>query len=245
MSYSNSTVFTQYLNNTVSYSTYILIIHSQSVSYTNAIIYDLALYYDSNITPIPLPITYSPVLLPTIQAGLSLAIPIFPTSSNTPSASLSSTVAITGQDVMNGNYTVTSSSGTGIYNIFSSFNTFKYWQSGSNTYTSSGVYNGSLRTNINNNGTNNSIRGEYITISAPYGFILGSYEITVEQSQNMGSWTLAGSSNNGATFTYIDSQSGVNTKNINKTLTTLMYNIANPSIYSGTIKQGLSQARIQ
>ena len=100
-------------------------------------------------------------------------------------------------------------------------------RTGSNNYT--GTYIGSTSTTIS--GT--AVKGEYITITSPYSFILSSYSLVsghrVAQTGNyITSWVIAGSSDNGTTYTRVDVQTNVTMTNgtvsIQLPLNTVSYN---------------------
>ena len=72
-------------------------------------------------------------------------------------------------------------------------------------------YNGSVSTNVNGQ----IIKGEYITITAPYYFILNSYSLVsghniYKQANNyISSWVIVGSKDGGSTYHTIDVQTNV------------------------------------
>jgi hypothetical protein len=73
--------------------------------------------------------------------------------------------------------------------------------------TKTGKYNSDTETNINNK----IIKGEWIRITAPYSFIVKSYNIVsgnYEDNKNtpIKSWTIGGSNDGGSTYTLIDEQ---------------------------------------
>lgn len=71
---------------------------------------------------------------------------------------------------------------------------------------SSGVYTGSLSTNVG--GVN--VSGEYLQITAPVSFVLSSYQvITSTVVGTPSAWVIAGSSNGGTTFDLLDTQTGL------------------------------------
>lgn len=160
--------------------------------------------------------------------GLQFAIPDFKTTTNSiiVSGEPGTLQAIaTGQDFdyMNGTYTtIASHYYFGNMSIYGSDNCFKRssippvdingfyygpcWQSrsASNNYNGSGVYQGSTSTVVS--GT--TIKGEYVTITSPYGIILKAYSLISSNfngsSLPAASWVIAGSNDNGATYTTVD-----------------------------------------
>lgn len=102
-------------------------------------------------------------------------------------------------------------------------------RTGSNNY--AGAYQGATTTTI----SGSSVKGEYITITAPYFFILSSYTLVSGHipgvtGNYISSWVIAGSTDNGATYTVLDVQTNVTFTN--KTVTIkLSSNTASCSTY--------------
>jgi hypothetical protein len=78
-------------------------------------------------------------------------------------------------------------------------------QSTSNNYDPvTGNYLGSIHTNV---GEPNPVYGEYVTITAPYSFLLTAITVV---SQALQAWKLAGSNDGGATYTLLQTVTGAN-----------------------------------
>jgi hypothetical protein len=95
----------------------------------------------------------------------------------------------------------------------------------SNNYASAGNYLGVTIKRI----SGYTYHGEYMTITAPYSFVLDSYNlVTGHRGVNPASWVLGGSTDEGATWTTIDAQTDIiiigNTVTIQLPLNTTEYN---------------------
>ena len=80
----------------------------------------------------------------------------------------------------------------------------------SNTYDGlTGVYTGSTSTTI----SSAAVLGEYITITAPYSFILKQYNLVSGNNNIDGatatSWVIGGSNNGGTSWTHVDTRTGI------------------------------------
>jgi hypothetical protein len=164
----------------------------------------------------------------TPPSGTQFAIPNFTNTSNTyppvsPTEPGTATCVATGQlrSEMDGTYTTTGShfytGGTTVYSSVHCFeqngkppidiNGYFYgpcWmsRSGSNNYNGDGSYAGSTSTTV----SGSAVNGEYVSITAPYSFILRAYSI-ISANYNgptnpAQAWTIAGS-NDGTTWTTV------------------------------------------
>ena len=96
----------------------------------------------------------------------------------------------------------------------------------SNNYAADGSYIGATTTIVDGV---LSIKGEYITITAPYSFVLKSYTlVTGHRGVPIGSWLIAGSNDGGSTWTAIDLQEAITITNykikISLSSNTISYN---------------------
>jgi hypothetical protein len=98
-------------------------------------------------------------------------------------------------------------------------------RTGSNNYAANGNYQGSTTRTI----SGSTVAGEYMTITAPYSFVLNSYNlVTGHRGINVRSWVIGGSTDGGATWTTVDTQTDVtitgHTVTIQLPLNTSRYN---------------------
>ena len=164
-------------------------------------------------------------------------------------------------DYMNGTYTTTGSHfftggiiPYGSYNCFgrngvpllSNDNIHYYgpcWESrsASNNYGDNGNYQGNTTTVVE--GSN--IKGEYVSITSPYGIIMKSYSLISSNYNGVSTpasgWVIAGSNDNGITYTTVDiitnhplPLAGYNLFNISNTISYTTYIIIITNITSGT-----------
>ena len=121
---------------------------------------------------------------------------------------------------MNGAYTMTASSYYGgTYTTYSPYLCFKrnsagFWttRTARNSYGDDGIY--GTGGAINGTTINGAVvRGEWLTITAPYSFVLSSYTLVsgIHNTLPATSWVVAGSLDGGATYTALDVQSGITT----------------------------------
>jgi hypothetical protein len=73
-------------------------------------------------------------------------------------------------------------------------------------YNNTGTFSGGTSTTI----SGSAVNGEYITINAPYSFILNSYTlVTGNRTGPIGSWVIGGSTDGGTTWTTVDTQTSM------------------------------------
>lgn len=121
---------------------------------------------------------------------------------------------------VNGTYTTTGSSFYyGDYTQYAPYLCFKrdsigYWttRTGRNNYSDEGNY-GTINP-INSTVISGSVvNGEWLTITAPYSFVLSSYSLVtgIHNTLPINSWVIAGSLDGGRTYTTVDVQTGITT----------------------------------
>jgi hypothetical protein len=106
----------------------------------------------------------------------------------------------------------------------------------SNNYAANGNYQGNTNTTI----SGSTVAGEYMTITAPYSFVLNSYNlVTGHRGIDVRSWVIGGSTDGGATWTTVDTQTDVTITNHTVTIQ-LLSNTTSYSSYIIVVTKNIS-----
>ena len=158
-----------------------------------------------------------------------------PTTGIQPSAAASSVITTSNTFSYNGLTYVASASMNDVWPAyiaalgFSPIDNGKQWYGASKGYSSTtGVYSGSINTTVN--GAN--VAGNWLQMQYPYSFAVKYYILPDASWTGPYSWVLAGSTNNGSTWTQVDAQTSTTaytpgTGGINKT-----FNVNSSTLYS-------------
>lgn len=167
----------------------------------------------------------------------------YPPAALTTTAGTPVSTTLSGQAYGDGQYTASSGpnllSGFGPSMIFdwtSGSPNSSLWTIGSATYSSStGAYDTSLAAGVTGGvQTTGGVSGEWVQLQLPVAIVLTSYTLTGRESavssQNPKNWTLFGS-NNGTTWSSIDTRSGI-TSWSGQNFGTVSYSLTNSTAYN-------------